>query len=381
MSITQQLYTRLPDKTQLQIANRLLEYNLLYRIPLFKMFFHTLEAFGGSRSEMLEALEAANRFDQSFYLAWKDLGMRLRKGAEQAEKDGDFVHAKERYFRSAMYHLVGDWPLPHGPLKKRNYAYAMNCFDQFKRFHLPQTEKIELPFRRGKIMANLRFPRNKKGPFPAVIIYQGNDSVKEFMVSIEDYALEHGIATLSVDQPGFGESGMSGNLLDSSKAAALAAQNATRYLKNHPKIKSKSIAAFGFSFGGFSSLYSAGLSKDIRAVATIGAPIRLPRVYKDLSFLMKQRTFQWSGCKSDNEVLSMLKDMDIRGTIAQANCPALVYHGSLDEVVPKSEAHLVAETLGSHAELRLVEDGNHTCAMQLDEILPEVFTWMQDKLQ
>ena len=49
MSITQKLFVKLPGSTQMNIANSLLNYNILYRLPMFRMFFRTLTAFGAER--------------------------------------------------------------------------------------------------------------------------------------------------------------------------------------------------------------------------------------------------------------------------------------------------------------------------------------------
>lgn len=380
MSLTQHLFTRLPDDTQLSIANTLLEFNVLYRIPLFKMFFRTLEAFGADRSEMLGALEEAKNFNGSFHSVWNNLGKSLREEAEADEAAGRYVMAKDKYLRATLYHLVADWPLERGPIKQQNYRKALDNFDQFKQYHLPEIQKVKIPFAKGKLTANIRFPDNVEGPCPAVIIFQGNDSVKEFMVYVEDYALERGIATLTVDQPGFGESGMSGNFLNSNRAAMSCIRKSVNYLTRHEAIDHNAIGVFGFSFGGFTSLYTAGLSKKIKAVATIGAPMNLSRVYRNLSFLMKQRTYQWSGCNTDEQVLEMLKDMDIPNVVARIQCPARIYHGMQDEVVGRSEAKSIASTIPGPTSLHFVEDGDHTCSAHLDELLPEIFDWMKDTL-
>lgn len=384
MSLSQHLFARLPHKTQLAVANRLLDYNILYRMPLMRMFFHTLESFGADRDEMLEALEGASNFNGSFFRSWQQMAFRLSGEAKAHEAAGDPYTAKDKYLRSSIYHLVADWPLDHGPLKHRNYGQAMEAFEQFKRFHIPQIEKVALPYKKGHIMANLRFPeghlKSRRKPCPAVVIFQGNDSVKEFMVFIEDYALQHGIATLSVDQPGFGESGMSGNLLNSEKAASTCIRNAVNYLTHHPRVDHDAVGAFGFSFGGFTALYSAGLSKNIKAVATIGAPMHLKKVYHGLSFLMKQRTFQWSGCRSDAEVERMLHDMDIRNVFARIQCPSYILHGMEDEVVNRFEARDIRNTVRGPSTLEYVDHGDHTCSTHLDELLPRVFGWMREAL-
>jgi len=381
MNLTQQLFSKLPHSTQLTIANRLLDYNILYRLPLFRMFFHTLESFGADRDEMLLALEKASNFNGSFHRSWYNLGRDLHLQAQDHEEEGDPYTAKDKYLRSAIYHLVADWPLERGPLKRRNYELALEAFESFKRFHVPQIEKVDLPFPRGKLKANLRLPENMDKPCPAVVIFQGNDSVKEFMVFVEDYALARGIATLSVDQPGFGESGMTGNLLDSERAARLCIGSALRFMTHYPAIDHDAVGAFGFSFGGFTSLYSAGLSDKVRAVATIGAPMHLQKVYKNLSVMMKQRTFQWSGCSTDEEVYAMLQNMDVAGVVSRIQCPAYIIHGEDDEVVDRKEARSICQAIQGPTTLEYVPGADHTCSVHLDELLPRVFDWMGGQLR
>jgi dienelactone hydrolase len=382
MSITQKLFVKLPGSTQMNIANSLLNYNILYRLPMFRMFFRTLTAFGAERHEMLKALEASDDLGDSFFEAWNRLGVDLSQEARVLMAADNQHAAKDAWLRSTIYHLVADWPLPRGPRKRRNYEQAMQNFESFKRHHFPRIQKVALPFRRGKVMANFRLPENAGpgNPVPAILIFQGNDSVKEFMVYVEDVALRHGLATLTVDQPGFGESGMTGNYLDSEQAVALCIRSSISYLQHHNSVDHDAIGAFGFSFGGFTSLYSAGLSESIKAVATIGAPVRLRRAFSDIPYLMKQRTFQWSGCQSDAEIDHMLHKMDVPSVIQNIKSPAYVVHGLADDVVSVNEGKLAHKWIGRSSSLKLVKDGDHTCSAQLDELLPELFDWMHGQL-
>ena len=70
----------------------------------------------------------------------------------------------------------------------------------------PDAERIEVPLDGGRVVGNLRRPAGEERP-PLVLLVPGLDSTKEEFFKLENVFLDRGMATLSIDGPGQGESG------------------------------------------------------------------------------------------------------------------------------------------------------------------------------
>ena len=133
---------------------------------------------------------------------------------------------------------------------------------------------LSSPFRKEKVAFNngdvklrgmLMIPEGE-GPFPAVVLTQCNAAPtrqKGFFIS---YLLSQGIAVLSFDKRGTGES--SGNWIKSSYSDLkndLA--EGMNFLKNHQKIDQNNIGLFGISQGGLISYLSGNHNTELKAVS------------------------------------------------------------------------------------------------------------------
>ena len=71
----------------------------------------------------------------------------------------------------------------------------------------PTAERLEVPVDGGTAYANLRRPRGAERS-PYVVLVPGLDSTKEEFFYFEQGFLDRGIATVSLDGPGQGETGV-----------------------------------------------------------------------------------------------------------------------------------------------------------------------------
>jgi len=118
-----------------------------------------------------------------------------------------------------------------------------------------------------------------KGPFPAVIMITGsgpqnrNEEImghKPFMV-IADYLSRNGIAVLRYDDRGVAKS--QGSQLNATSADfATDAEAAYNFLKNNPKIKSRSIGLMGHSEGGLIAPIVASINPGIGFIVSLAGP-------------------------------------------------------------------------------------------------------------
>jgi hypothetical protein len=83
----------------------------------------------------------------------------------------------------------------------------------------PLAERLEIPFEGTTMVGNLRGPRDA----PLVVLLPGLDSTKEEFFEWENVFLRRGLATLSLDGPGQGETGYATNIAPNYEVAVAAA--------------------------------------------------------------------------------------------------------------------------------------------------------------
>jgi 2,6-dihydroxypseudooxynicotine hydrolase len=91
---------------------------------------------------------------------------------------------------------------------RANTEAAIRCLYEAHARLDPTAERVEAPMDGGAVVANLRRPPAAAAPVPLVILIPGLDSTKEEFFRWESVFLERGMATLSLDEPGQGETGL-----------------------------------------------------------------------------------------------------------------------------------------------------------------------------
>lgn len=382
MSLVQKAFVRLPDGAQLTLSGLLARTGLLPRVPLFAMFMRSLEFMGADPAEMRRAMSLVRGGPDSFAAAWRTVGNEAAERARSAEAAETPDRARALYFRAALYFLLADWIPIDRDASAENYRLALPCFDRFRELSSPAIDKVDLPFDGRALKAHFRLPTGANGPCPAVVIYHGLDETKEMCVAYENAALARGIATLSVDQPGVGESALAGIALTGRGDVERCARASLDHLQQRGDVRPDAIGVFGMSLGGFYAPCSAALDRRFAAVAGIGGPFDLARRLRDVAAIQRMRVCQMLGVETPAEIPQVIASLDPSDVLPEVRCPALVVHGTKDELIPVADARALAQTMGGPTELRLVEGGDHACSRTLaTEIVPYIFDWFAEQLR
>lgn len=151
---------------------------------------------------------------------------------------------------------------------RRNYDKYMPVYEKFCKLAIPQINRIEFPYKNGAIKAQYRLPEGD-GPFPVIIFLQGNEGNKEQMVSFENCALKRGMATLSVDPPGYGETRLTGLTSNTEEDFKACMHKVVDFLYEKEDIRNSGIGVFGVSGGGILSSYAASFERRITASTSL----------------------------------------------------------------------------------------------------------------
>jgi pimeloyl-ACP methyl ester carboxylesterase len=239
----------------------------------------------------------------------------------------------------------------------------------------PSAQRLEIPVGGGCAHANLRRPAGVDRP-PYVVLIPGLDSTKEEFFFFERSFLDRGLATVSLDGPGQGETGLAMPIRPDYEAAVspLLDLLATRTDLDHSRI-----GVCGVSLGGYYAPRVAAHEPRVRAVAGISGPFRFGDVWADLPPMTRQTFVVKSGARDDAEGHRLAGTLDLAGVCQKITVPALYVTGRLDRLIPWQQTQRQAdETPGGT--FVCFPEGNHGVSNLPSRARPMIADWMADRL-
>src|SRR5439155_16988007 len=111
----------------------------------------------------------------------------------------------------------------------------------------PPATRFEVMFRRKTMVGSLRIPRDAKGPVPVVVMFNGTNSVKEELHWWSDAFVARGMACVTFDGPGMGQTFNRLSMVGEPRAMGFAIMN---HIEAHPDLDAGAVAFVGQSLGG-----------------------------------------------------------------------------------------------------------------------------------
>src|SRR3989442_1614679 len=260
----------------------------------------------------------------------------------------------------------------------------------------PPPERVAIPFAGIAMLAHLRHPRDAErhpreaerhprkaegsprgaGRTPVVLYFSGLDSTKEEATTFEDVLLARGLATVTFDGPGQGETWerMPGRV-DWEKAASAVVD----FVEKRTDLDASRIVAVGVSLGGYLVMRSAALEPRIRAAAGIGG--RFDQSDRDLEDPMHgPRFLHFWGARTVAEARPLMTASTLDGIIEKMDRPVLVVHGARDTLATPENAHRIVERTGGPSTWVLYPEGNHVCNNIPHKSRPLVADWLAQQI-
>ena len=255
-------------------------------------------------------------------------------------------------------------------------------------------EVIELPFD-GKILRGyLQLPPGAAKP-PIVMHWGGVDGWKEDRQRQSALFHARGIATLTLDMPGAGESPVRYN----DPAAERTFTTWIDHLAGRMDVDGSRIGVWGGSFGAYWAARLAYVeAKRMRGAVFHGGNVHHGFQEKWLrpAFTTGGATYlfgpqslleargQAMGTKTLEDFLQAVRGLSLKdmGLLDGPSAPILGINGKLDDQAPVEDIYLLMEH-GSPKEARIYPQGHHmgrTPGMPEDEIRNTIVTWMKGKL-
>ena len=313
---------------------------------------------------------------------------RREAAADAARDEGRHVAEREHAFVASILWGGAQWPLFGN--SELNLAYGERKVACYQRFieHAPHPVRlVEIPFGERTIPAYLHLPAAGRGPFPCVIQVGGMDSFKEHLVAIYgDRFLERGIARLTFDGPGQGESLTRGlwvtatNFEDAGRAVV-------GWLAEQPEIDRERIGVSGVSFGSWWACQVAGAADGVAACAVMMV-LHEPAArtaFEGASPTFKSRFMYMAGFSDEDAFDAFAETLDPPASADRITCPLLIVAGEEDDLSPIEHSWALLERARGPREMVLYQGERHGIGSgpaaglgpHRDEVMAE---WLADRL-
>jgi 2,6-dihydroxypseudooxynicotine hydrolase len=297
--------------------------------------------------------------------------------ATQARDAGHSRTAGEAFARAAVTYHFSKFVWVLDPDRNRaNTEAAMRCLYSAHELLDPTAERVEAAISGGVVAANLRRPRSVRGASPLVVLIPGLDSTKEEFFLWESVFLRRGMATLSLDGPGQGETGWRMPIRPEYELAVSAVLDV---VSGREDLDPRRIGAVGVSLGGHYVVRAAAFEPRLRAVASVSGPYDLSAGWAEMPQLTRETVVHHTGAANEVDARRAAARLNLSGVAERVSQPCLVVTGRLDRVIAWSETKRIADAVPG-SDWVLFEDGTHVCNNIPYKYRPLVADWMRAHL-
>ena len=305
-------------------------------------------------------LDAASRGEDAgtgeFLQQWVKTADKLETLAQEDETLGRTLSAGAKLQRAALYLLVAERMQGLGhPQREMTFTRAQKLFRKGMAFNRENAERVEIPYAGKLLPALLTRPENRNDKVsPCVLYVNGLDSCKELLYWswLPQALARRGIATLSVDQPGTGES-LRLLELPATHESERWASACYDWIAAHGEFDPDRIGMTGISLGGYFTPRAMAFEQRFASGAVWGANHNwaevqqkrlkregenpVPHYWKHVCWVF--------GARDIDDFLAKSAGMHLNGILDNITVPFLVTHGEHDRQIPVDYAHQTFDQL------------------------------------
>ncbi len=321
-------------------------------------------------------VQGLETWDQ-WYGAWMGLGKKHEDLAAEASQGGRGLTAAEAHYRAAIaYHFAVFCWVHDLQAYAAGHRKRVDCYGKALPYLDPPGERVEFSLEHIRIPAHLRRPRGPTRP-PVVLFISGLDSTKEEHHTFEMFFLRRGLATLTLDGPGQGETWYQMKMRVDFEVTATAAID---YLLSRDDVDGTRVGICGVSVGGYLAPRCAAFEKRTKAVASCGG-LHSPEQDRRLRdpFHLRRWMHIW-GAKDEADLLRKSKGATLSGIARNITAPLLVVHGAKDNLIPPEDPYRTYEQASGPKWWVCYPEGNHVCNNIIYKYRPLVADFMAEHL-
>ena len=300
-----------------------------------------------------------------------------------AEALGHTVEAREHYYVAATYYTAAQWGIfEDGNPQRMAWAESKrDCYDRYIGFADHPIERVDLSVPGGKQAALLHLP-HKPAPgerFPCILYQPGMDGVKEDNPLMGDPLLQRGLAILSIDGPGQGETRERGITVTASNCED-GAKAAYAYLQTRPEIDGDRMAIYGSSMGSYWGTRMAAAEPGFKACAVAGVCMEPSQytIFNTAAPTFKLNYMYMSGYDDEAKFDEFCKTLTLEGVAAKIQCPYMVAAGEDDELCPIEYVYQLMDEATCPKVLYVYEGERHSIRNPAARTI--IVDWLKDCL-
>jgi dienelactone hydrolase len=314
--------------------------------------------------------------------AWEKTAEQQRALAAEAEGRGHLRGAAEFYHRAALYYGPAATLIHANTERKcRLYGLLVECYERFLKCSGLPIQRVEIPFEGGVTIPGIFQPAPGAAKAPCVIVVPGMDTIKEYFPNpYNNHFHRRGIATLSIDGPGQGESNTRETwvTLDNFERAGKAALD---WLAARPEVDGGHVGLYGWSMGSYWGPRVAAYDKRLKAcVGAMGVYLDKDVIFNQGRPAYKENYMYMSNIHDEAAFDRMAAQMTLEPLADKIQCPTLLAMGEFDELCPLEDAFKLYRLLRCPKEIWVFEDENHVMGGRLPDFYTLVADWMADAL-
>lgn len=308
--------------------------------------------------------------------AWAQTADGHAERAREAETAARRISAGDAWLRAAVGYHFGKFVWVVDPDRARTVSdKSVQALYAAHRNLDPTAERIEAPMDGHRVVGNLRRPATADRP-PLVLLIPGLDSTKEEFFRLEEAFLRRGMATLSMDGPGQGETGFDVPIRPDYEVGVTAILD---MLDGREDIDLGRIGALGVSLGGYYAPRAAVFEPRLRAVVGLSGPTNFGEIWDPLPELTRETFVHKSGAADDEDGRRRASQLELDGVLQRLETPALFVTGEQDRLIPAEQTRRQAE-LAPNGRYVGYPEGNHGCANIPWLTRPLIADWLAEHL-
>jgi 2,6-dihydroxypseudooxynicotine hydrolase len=242
--------------------------------------------------------------------------------------------------------------------------------------YAPPAESFEVIFRRRVMKGFLRLPAGPR-PSPVVVLFNGTNAVKEEMHWWADAMLARGLATITFDGPGLGDTFHRLSMVGEPRPVGTAILN---QIEARPELDPHAVGFLGMSLGGYLVIRMAAHDPRIKAVAAVSAPYSAD-IYWNVTLSGLRRELAGLYSIDEREMAKVVDRITLAEALPRLQCPLMVSGGGHDHITPGTEAWRIFEDAPCERELVFYPHGAHDCFNVIDDLRPRMVNFMARQLE
>lgn len=344
---------------------------------IFSHFTPRYVATGVDPNDLQRLVARIERW-QDWCRIWSDEALRHERHAAESAALGRRLTAAESHLRAAICYHYAKHLFAAAPEEYRTAHDSMlRCYTAAAPDLDPPMQRIAFPFEGTRLVGWLRRPRGVERA-PVAVILPGLDACKEELHAWSDAFLDRGMATVTLDGPGQGETAF--HLpIRTDWGRVLGA--VIDVLEQRSDVDGGRVGVVGQSLGAFYAPLAASGEPRLKACVANCGPFDFAPVLPQMPAVSQQVFRARAHAHTQAEADAVAARLTLDGRAQHIRCPLLIVFGSGDRIIPPAEGERLAKAASGPTELVVYEDGNHVCFNISYRFRPLTADWMAEHLR